>query len=93
MGIVSWILWGLFVGAAARLLTPGRQKIGIVWTILLGVGGAVLGGFVATEALGIGEVGDFGFGSFLIAVAGAFVLLAVAGPLLARAEKREEERD
>lgn len=92
MGIVSWILWGLFVGAVARLLMPGRQKIGIIWTILLGVGGAVVGGFFATEVLGIGETGDFGFGSFLIAVAGAFVLLTLASPLLARAERREEKR-
>lgn len=94
MGIVSWIFWGLFVGAVARLLLPGRQAIGIIWTILLGVAGSVVGGFVATEALGIGgSAGDFDFGSFLIAVAGAFVLLSIASPMLARAErKREEER-
>jgi len=93
MGIVSWIFWGLFVGAIARLLLPGRQAIGIIWTILLGVAGAVVGGFFATEALGIGEIGDFSFGSFLIAVAGAFVLLAVATPLLERTERRREAEE
>ena len=37
MGIISWIIWGLFVGLIARLLMPGRQPIGFLWTIALGV--------------------------------------------------------
>ena len=51
MGIVSWVFWGLFVGAIARLLLPGRQSIGIIWTILLGVAGSVLGGFLALAVI------------------------------------------
>ena len=76
MEILSWIAWGFFIGAVARILLPGRQRIGLVWTLLLGVGGALLGGLIAQEALGIGDGDDFDFSSFLIAVATSFVLLA-----------------
>jgi uncharacterized membrane protein YeaQ/YmgE (transglycosylase-associated protein family) len=77
VGIVSWIVWGLFVGVIARLLLPGRQRLGIVLTIALGVVGSVVGGFVATEALGIGDNDEFDFGSFIIAVIVSVVLLAI----------------
>jgi uncharacterized membrane protein YeaQ/YmgE (transglycosylase-associated protein family) len=94
VGILSWIFWGLFVGAIARLLLPGRQKIGILWTILLGVAGSVLGGFLATEVIDISDSDDFDFGSFLIAVGTSVLLLSVAGRFIARGEeKREREAD
>ncbi len=93
MGIFSWILWGLFVGAVARLLLPGRQKIGIVWTILLGVAGSVTGGLLATEVLDVADSDDFDFGSFLIAVGGSVVLLLIAERVLAsRAPSEPIER-
>jgi uncharacterized membrane protein YeaQ/YmgE (transglycosylase-associated protein family) len=75
MGIISWAIWGLFVGLIARLLMPGRQSIGFIWTIALGVGGALVGGFVATEILGIADNDEFDFGSFLIAVGASVFLL------------------
>ncbi|GBD45873.1 GlsB/YeaQ/YmgE family stress response membrane protein [Thermoleophilum album] len=78
MGIISWIIWGLIVGAVARLLLPGRQSIGLLWTIALGVLGALIGGFVATGLLGIADYDDFDLGSFLIAVLTSVVLLGVA---------------
>ena len=78
MGVVGWIVWGLFVGAIARLLVPGRQGIGIVWTILLGVAGSVIGGVVATKLLNIGDANNFDFGSFVIAVLASALLLGVA---------------
>lgn len=90
MGILSWIFWGLFVGAIARLLLPGRQKIGILWTIALGVAGSILGGFLATELLGIGETDEFGFGSFLIAVGASVLLLMIAMRVIDRGESRRE---
>jgi uncharacterized membrane protein YeaQ/YmgE (transglycosylase-associated protein family) len=94
VGIISWIFWGLFVGAIARLLLPGRQKIGILWTILLGVAGSVLGGFLATEVIDIADSDDFDFGSFLIAVGVSVLLLSVAGRFIARGdEKRERDRE
>jgi uncharacterized membrane protein YeaQ/YmgE (transglycosylase-associated protein family) len=77
VGIVSWVLWGLVVGAVARLLMPGRQPVGLLWTIVLGILGAVAGGFVATEVLDVADSDEFDFGSFLIAVAGSVVLLWV----------------
>ena len=93
MGIISWIFWGLFVGAVARLLLPGKQKIGFVWTILLGVAGSVLGGFLATEIIDIADSDDFDFGSFLIAVGGSVGILSIAGPWIARSREKSEDRD
>ena len=77
MGIVTWAVWGLFVGIFARILKPGRQRVGIILTIVLGVVGSLIGGFVATELLGIGDSDEFDFGSFIIAVAASVLLLAV----------------
>jgi len=75
--IFAWALWGLLVGAVARVFKRGSGGIGIFWTILLGVAGSLLGGYVATELLGIGDGDGFDLGSFLIAVAGSFVLLTL----------------
>jgi uncharacterized membrane protein YeaQ/YmgE (transglycosylase-associated protein family) len=77
VGVVSWIVWGLFVGMIARLLVPGRQGIGIVWTILLGVCGSVVGGVLATQVLDIADSNDFDFGSFAIAVIVSALLLGI----------------
>lgn len=77
MGIVTWAVWGLFVGIIARFLLPGKTRLGIVLTILLGVLGSVVGGVMAAEVLGIGEVGEFNFPGFLIAVGASVALLAV----------------
>jgi uncharacterized membrane protein YeaQ/YmgE (transglycosylase-associated protein family) len=92
VGIVSWAVWGLFVGAVARLLLPGRQKIGILWTIVLGVAGSLVGGFIATELLNVGDSDNFDFGSFLIAVAASVALLAIAERLRAANERRAVPR-
>jgi uncharacterized membrane protein YeaQ/YmgE (transglycosylase-associated protein family) len=75
VGIISWIIWGLFVGLVARLLLPGRQPIGFLWTIALGVAGSLIGGFVATEILDIADNDEFDFGSFLIAIGTSVLLL------------------
>jgi uncharacterized membrane protein YeaQ/YmgE (transglycosylase-associated protein family) len=75
MGIISWAIWGLLVGLIARALLPGRQSIGLLWTVVLGVLGALAGGFLATEVLGIADSDEFDFGSFLIAVATSMLLL------------------
>ena len=89
MGFVSWIFWGLFVGAIARLLLPGEQKIGFLWTIGLGIAGSVLGGLLAVEVLDVADY-ELDFGSFLIAVGASVLLLMLAGPLIARSEKKAE---
>jgi uncharacterized membrane protein YeaQ/YmgE (transglycosylase-associated protein family) len=95
VGIVTWAVWGLFVGVVARLLLPGRQRLGIVLTLIFGVAGSILGGLVATEVLGIADSDEFDFGSFLIAVAGSVALLAVferLNRLTPEGRKKERER-
>jgi uncharacterized membrane protein YeaQ/YmgE (transglycosylase-associated protein family) len=75
VGILGWILFGLLAGAVARALTPGRHGIGCFGTLAVGVVGALLGGFLG-EAVFDTEV-EFGWElkPFLLAVAGAIVLL------------------
>ncbi|NND61020.1 MAG: GlsB/YeaQ/YmgE family stress response membrane protein [Gammaproteobacteria bacterium] len=74
MGILSWIVFGLIAGALAKLIMPGDDPGGIIVTMLIGIAGAVVGGFLASLA-GLGSVTGFNFGSFAIAIVGALVLL------------------
>jgi len=75
MGIIAWIVVGLIGGALAKLLLPGNDPGGIILTILLGIAGAVLGGFVAV-ALNISNgIDDFDIGSIVLSVIGSMVLL------------------
>ncbi|MBS63375.1 GlsB/YeaQ/YmgE family stress response membrane protein [Salinisphaera sp.] len=74
MGIIAWIIFGLIAGAVAKLLMPGKDPGGIIVTIVIGILGAVLGGFIST-ALGMGTVSGFNLGSFVIAILGAILLL------------------
>ncbi|MBP7866941.1 MAG: GlsB/YeaQ/YmgE family stress response membrane protein [Acidobacteria bacterium] len=76
MGILSWVVMGLLVGIVARILMPGRDRGGIVLTIVLGIGGAVLGGYIASR-LGWGDFTGFNLKSFGLAVGGALILLLV----------------
>ncbi|SRR5260370_32879511 len=55
--ISAWLLIGLVIGALARLLVPGRQHIGILMTILIGIGAALVGGIITTAILGAGHTG------------------------------------
>ena len=73
MQILGWIVFGLIAGIVAKLLMPGRDPGGIIVTILLGIAGSVLGGY-AGKALGIAGGGIV---NFLLAVAGAMLLLGV----------------
>jgi uncharacterized membrane protein YeaQ/YmgE (transglycosylase-associated protein family) len=74
MGLVSWIVLGLVIGALAKWIMPGKDPGGIFVTILLGIGGAFLGGIVGS-VLGIGAITGFNLGSLLLALAGALALL------------------
>ena len=78
MGILSWIVFGLIAGVIARVLMPGRDPGGCIITMLLGVVGAFVGGFLYRLFTGT-EVLYFGFDlrSFAIAVVGAAVVLAI----------------
>ncbi|MFN2221913.1 MAG: GlsB/YeaQ/YmgE family stress response membrane protein [Candidatus Promineifilaceae bacterium] len=75
MGILSWIIMGLIVGALAKFIMPGDDPGGIIVTILLGIAGAFVGGFI-TSFLGFGPVGGFNLVSLLVATGGAMLLLA-----------------
>ncbi|HLE86011.1 MAG TPA: GlsB/YeaQ/YmgE family stress response membrane protein [Thermoanaerobaculia bacterium] len=83
MGILTWILFGLVAGAIAKLLMPGRDPGGCILTIVIGIAGALLGGFLAT-LLGFGGIEEFDLRSMLIAVLGSIVLLAIFRALRGR---------
>jgi uncharacterized membrane protein YeaQ/YmgE (transglycosylase-associated protein family) len=74
MGIASWIVLGLVAGVLAKMLMPGKDPGGIIVTTVLGVAGALVGGFIGTQ-LGFGNVSGFDFRSLAIAVGGAILLL------------------
>ena len=83
MGILAWIVLGLIAGMIAKLIMPGRQRGGCLMTILLGIAGALVGGFIGRE-LGYGGVEDFSWASLGWAVVGSLVLLLVFGLLFKR---------
>jgi uncharacterized membrane protein YeaQ/YmgE (transglycosylase-associated protein family) len=83
VGVVSFVVFGLVAGLVARLVTPGRQAIGCLPTIAVGMVGAVIGGVLGDVVLGHKVHFGWSLGPFLLAVAGAVVLLlaleAIAG--------------
>jgi len=74
MGILSWIVFGLVAGALAKFIMPGKDPGGIIVTILIGIAGAMLGGFLGAQ-LGFGGVSGFDLRSLGIAIVGALLLL------------------
>lgn len=75
MNIIAWIIVGLVAGALAKAMMPGDDPGGIVVTILLGIAGAIVGGFLSV-ALGLGNgVDDFDLGTIVLAVLGSMLLL------------------
>ena len=74
MGIVAWILFGLVIGVIAKVLMPGRDPGGFVITVLLGIAGALLGGFIGRA---MGFYGPGQSASWLMSIAGAIVLLVL----------------
>ena len=75
MGIIGWIFFGLLAGAVARMLTPGRHSIGCFGTLAVGVVGALLGGFLGEAVFDTDVRFAWDLKPFLLAVAGAIVLL------------------
>lgn len=74
MGILSWILFGLIAGALAKWIMPGDDPGGCIVTTIIGIVGAVVGGFVAS-LFGLGGVSGFNLWSLLVAMLGAVLLL------------------
>jgi uncharacterized membrane protein YeaQ/YmgE (transglycosylase-associated protein family) len=76
MGIIGWILLGLLAGVIAKAIMPGAEGVGFILTTLLGIGGALLGGFIAT-ALGMGDPIDefFDLSTWVAPIVGALIIL------------------
>ena len=74
MGILGWIIFGLVIGALAKLVMPGRDPGGIIVTMLIGIVGSLLGGFVG-QALGLYGPNDVA--GFFMSLLGAILLLAI----------------
>jgi uncharacterized membrane protein YeaQ/YmgE (transglycosylase-associated protein family) len=74
MGIIAWIVLGLIAGGLAKLIMPGRDPGGIIVTMLIGIAGAILGGWLFS-LFGGGGVDGLNLGSIIVAVIGALVLL------------------
>lgn len=74
MNMLSWVLFGLIVGIVANAIDPGQNEGGIFGAILLGIAGALVGGFMANLLFGV-NVSGFDLTSFIVAVAGSLVVL------------------
>lgn len=82
--IIGWIIFGLIAGAIAKLLMPGRDPGGWIVTMLLGIAGAVLGGWIGHAIWGSTGTNDWSIGSFALAIAGAVILLAIYRMMVGR---------
>ena len=76
MGIIAWIVVGLIAGLLAKLVMPGDDRGGIIVTVLIGMAGALVGGFIVGLLGGSGATG-FSIWSILVATLGAIILLAI----------------
>lgn len=81
LSILGWIVFGLIIGAIAKLLMPGRDPGGIIVTMLLGIVGALLGGFLGRS---IGLYGPGEAAGFVMSLVGAIILLLLYRLLVAR---------
>ncbi|MBA3311421.1 MAG: hypothetical protein M3423_02730 [Actinomycetota bacterium] len=73
----GFIVAGLIIGALARLIKPGKQDLSILWTLLLGLAGSVIGGVVA-NLLDTGDIFELNILGFVVAVIAALLLIGVA---------------
>ena len=88
MGFIAWIVLGLVAGVIAKLLMPGRDPGGCVVTMLIGIVGALVGGFLSSRLLGISRGGFFDLRTWVIAVIGAVILLVIYRLLVGRRARR-----
>jgi len=90
--IIGWIVFGIIAGAIAKLLMPGRDPGGFIVTTLLGIAGAVIGGFIGRALWGSSGVNDWSIGSFALAIAGAILLLILYRVIVGRRSSRTNLR-
>jgi uncharacterized membrane protein YeaQ/YmgE (transglycosylase-associated protein family) len=77
MGILGWIVLGLVVGALAKLIMPGRDPGGFIVTILIGIVGAIVGGFIGKAIFGGGLGGFFDLRTWILGLVGSLILLGI----------------
>jgi uncharacterized membrane protein YeaQ/YmgE (transglycosylase-associated protein family) len=87
MGILGWIVLGLIAGAIAKAILPGTQGGGWIITLVLGVVGALLGGFLGSVLFGIGLEEFWSIQTWLLAIGGAIIVLLIYG-LVTRGSRR-----
>ena len=89
MGIIAWIVLGLAAGLLANMLIPGRRSQGLIITCVIGIAGALLGGWLATKLFHVVTLhGFFNLSTWLTAIAGAAVLLLAYHLLTSRTSSR-----
>lgn len=84
MNVLTWILFGLVAGSIAKFIMPGKDPGGCLLTIIIGIVGSLIGGFLGSRVLGLGPVTGFNLESLGLAILGAFLLLLVFRLLVAR---------
>jgi len=84
MGILGWIVLGLIVGAIAKLILPGRQGGGWIVTLLLGVVGALLGGWLGSVLFNVSLEDFWSLQTWLLAIAGSIIVLLIWGLIFGR---------
>ena len=77
MGIIGWIVLGLIAGAIAKAIMPGNDPGGLIITLLLGVVGALLGGFLGSAIFGIGLENFWSIQTWLLAIVGSLIVLGI----------------
>lgn len=84
MGFLGFLLLGLIAGAIAKLILPGKQGGGWIVTLILGVVGALLGGWIGSAIFGVGVDEFFSLSSWLLAIGGSVIVLLVYGLIAGR---------
>ena len=77
MGFLGWIVLGLLAGAIAKLIMPGDDPGGIIVTMLIGIVGAVIGGFLGSRIFGIGLENFWSLQTWIVAIIGSLILLGL----------------
>ncbi|WP_138415437.1 GlsB/YeaQ/YmgE family stress response membrane protein [Sinomonas gamaensis] len=84
MGILAFLILGLIAGAIAKAIIPGRQGGGWLVTLLLGVVGAILGGWLGSVLFGIGLQNFWSLQTWIVAIVGSVIVLLIYGAIMGR---------
>jgi len=88
MSFLGFLLLGLIAGAIAKLILPGKQSGGWFITLILGVVGALLGGWIGSAIFGVGVDAFFSLSSWLLAIGGSIIVLLIYGMITGRRSKK-----